>query len=295
MKHKVEIIYKNIDGDTLTFGNFAPYYCLSYSGFGNAENDIQSQELWGYDGAQRLSSRVNIRDIEIINLIKADSFEELQELKRKAIHVLNPKKSGTLIYKVLNNTYEIDVEVIKGIDNGAEQTSLTLKSALQFKALDPYWRDVSFYNRLIPLNEVVNLFKFPLNITNNFKFAEMIPSKITEIVNNGDAVVGGVFTLRFTKDVTEPKILEVKTQKYFAFNRSFKAGDVVTINTLRGNKSVTFKEQGKEEVNAMTMRQPGSSFLQLDNSDINYFKLQAKKGVDGIIANLKFVPLVLGV
>lgn len=291
---KVRVTYKNTDGEELVMGRFAPFYMLSFSGFGTPETTITTQNLFGVDGAQKVARQISVREMEIILLIKGESFDELQDLKQRVIKVLNPALSGTIIYEVLDKIFEIDVEIIKGVDEGENNTSLTQKGSLQFKALDPYWRDRSEYNKLIPLSQVENKFKFPLQITEDYKFAEMKPGEIITIDNTGDAAVGAIFTLNFTKSVKNPRIYNVRTQEYFGFNHVFGAGDVVTINTIRNQKQVLYKENGEDAINAMSMRTPGSSFLIL-NKGQTYLQIQADAGLEGIIANLDYSPLVLGV
>ena len=48
------------------------------------------------------------------------------------------------------------------------------------------------------------------------------------------------------------------------------------------------------EVNAMSERLENSTFLFLEKG-ANYLQVQADSGVDGVIVNLTFTPLVMGV
>lgn len=293
MAEKVKITYRNTNGDELIMGRFAPFYILNYSGFGMPDNRIDTQELYGMSGARKTNSSLDVRDIELIMMIKADTFDELKEIKRSVLKTLNPALAGTLTYQVLDKTYEIDVEIVKGFDTQS-QTSLMEKSSVQFKALDPFWRDRSEYENLVPLNEIKPLFKFPLQITPEFRFAEMKPGEIVTIRNDGDANVGAVFTLRFTKKVINPRVFDIRKQTYFGFKKTFQEGDVVTFSTVRNKKSVTFKAKGGKEVNAMGMRMQGSTFITLNIGE-TYLQVQADEGIDGILCTLDYSPLVLGV
>lgn len=293
MAEKVKITYRNTNGDELIMGRFAPFYILGYSGFGMPDNTIDTQELYGMAGARKITSSVNVRDLELIMLIKSESFEELKQIKREVLRVLNPAFAGTLTYQVLDKVYEIDVEIVKGFDTQT-QTSLAEKSAVQFKALDPFWRDVSDYKNLVPLNEVRPLFRFPLQITPEYKFAEMKPGEIITINNSGDADVGAVFTLRFTKQVVNPRVFDIRKQAFFGFSKTFQAGDQVQFSTVRGKKSVTFTPSGGTPVNAMSMRMQGSSFITL-NIGQTFLQVQADEGIDGVLGTLDYNPLVLGV
>lgn len=293
MAEKVKITYQNTNGDKLIMGRFAPFWILSKGGFGMPDNRIDTQQLYGMSGARKTNSSLDIRDIELILMIKGETFEELQELKRSVLKALNPALAGTITYQILDKTYEIDVEILKGFDTQS-QTSLVEKSAIQFQALDPFWRDRSEYENLVPLNEVKPLFKFPLQITPEFRFAEMKPGEIVTIRNDGDANVGAVFTLRFTKKVVNPRIFDIRKQAYFGFKKTFQAGDEVKFSTVRNKKSVTFKPKGGKEINAMGMRMQGSTFITLNIGD-TYLQVQADEGIDGVLGTLDYSPLVLGV
>jgi hypothetical protein len=294
VQSKVRITYRNTDGQGIVITKQAPFKGMTISGFGTPDNTVSSQSLFGVDGAQLTSSTLNVRDIEVVMLIMAQSFEELQDLKRTVIRIMNPKLAGTLIYEVLDKTYEIDVIPLGGVDEGDANTSLTQKSVLQFRALDPYWRDRSEYNKLVSLSQVENMFKFPLSITSAFKFAQMKPGELVTIENTGDAAVGGIFTMQFIAPVTNPRIYEVESQNYFGFNATFNAGDVIVFNTIRNEKKVTYTPVDGVAENGMGLRMPGSTFLQLDQGVTN-FQVQADEGVEGIVASLDYSPLVLGV
>lgn len=295
MGRLVKFKYTNTNGDSIVISHVAPFVYKSISGLGQAENELSSIKQYGVDGATKTTSSLAVRDMEIEMMIAADNFADLQDLKRNAIHVLNPKVAGTLTYTVAGKSYEIDVELIKGIDEGDANTALTQSTVLQFQALDPYWRDVSYYDRLVSLSTADNRFKFPLQITDAYIFSTVLTGQIVQVENAGDAVVGGEFTFTFTRTVVNPRIYNIKTTEFMEFNRTFVAGEKLVVVTTRNKKKMTLYDIDGEEVNAMQFRVVGSTFLQLDNTQTNYLQAQAQSGIEGMFVTLKFVPLKLGV
>lgn len=295
MDPKVSITYTNANGLSMTISSSGPYRLKSMAGFGMAENKITSEAVYGADGEQELSQALDIREPEIDFLMLSSSFEENQSRWNYAMKVFNPKLSGTLEYRVLDATYHIDVNVVKGPEESDGMGANYHMAIVQFKALDPYWHDMSDFSSPIPLSKMSNTFIFPLQITDSYTFSTVVPGQIIDITNNGDTVVGGVFNLTMKNTVVNPEIYNVVTQEYFGWVGTFNPGDVLTLSTVFKQKSTTYVTADDVTSNAMGMRKAGSTFLQLDNISDNYLQLQADSGVEGIIGTLEFKPLKVGV
>lgn len=284
MANKLSVTYTNSKGDSIIFGSFAPFRLLDYTGFGSVENDITSEKVYGLDGEQEISSTLAVREIELTVLVQPHGFVEQRTLVRNLMRIMNPKLPGTLTYQVLDSQYVIDVKIVKGFD-----PSYT-KGVIQFKALSPFWRDVSNLHQTISLGESSNMFKFPLQIIPDFVFAKVVAGNITTIENLGEAAIGFETSITCTGIVINPKLINVYTEEFFGFNAEFGIGDTIYINTNRGEKQALYNGD-----NAMKLRIAGSTFLQLDNEVTNYFILQAASGVENMRAEIKYEPLVNGV
>lgn len=282
-----------MNGEQIIFGQQAPFFVTSKKGFGAVENQITTQKQYGLDGEFFVNQSLTTREIEIDGEIVTTDSEDLTELRIKLSSVLNPSLAGTLTYQADGRTFVIDVLVEEAptIDDSPKNLSQTF--SLKFKALDPYWADQSEQNRLIQLSSVVNAFKFPLQIINDFVFANIKVGDIQQIENKGDVIVGMKIELKVTGAVINPKILNVVTQEYFGFAGSYDNGTVFNIVTIRGKKEVT-KTLNGVTTNAMSERLPDSSFLQLDKGN-NFLTLQADNGVGNVIGSISFSPLVVGV
>ena len=286
--------YRNTEGAEIVFSNQPPFILQNVEGFGGVSNEIHSQRQFNRPGEQFISQSLEARNIVLEGLILAKSDEDLDVYRRELVKAFNPMLAGTIIYRNdSEKEYEIDVVVdfAPNLDNQLIGTRIPFQ--IQLKALDVFWRDVSYYDSLIPLSQKVNLFKFPLQIVEDFQFAAIKSGEIIELQNDGDADVGAIFTIKFFADVVNPRIYNVITQEYFGFVGTYGIGTTLTISTVRGNKFVV-KDIYGAETNAMSERSLGSTFLQVRKGS-NYFQVQADSGVNATIADLKFTPLVLGV
>lgn len=286
--------YKNTDGQTLELGQKRPFLITSREGLEQVENEITSTTQYNLDGAQLVGQRLNTRLITLKGEVVGDDQDELEELRKYLISVFNPKIAGSLEYHVGDNVYTIDVLAETAPKFGSTQTAQTYDFTIELRALNPYWYDVTDYNKLIPLSQIENHMTWPLEIKANYVFASIISGNITTITNNGDVETGAEYTLKVSGNVQNVKVLNVVSGEFFTINYTFEAGDVIVLNTIHNNFSVKLTKSNGDVVNLIGNRDLNSSFFQLNKGD-NYIQVTADVGKDLIIADMKFTPLVLGV
>lgn len=286
--------YKNTDGQTLELGQKRPFLITSREGLEQVENEITSTTQYNLDGAQLVGQRLNTRLITLKGEVVGEYQDELEELRKDLISVFNPKIAGALEYHVGDNIYTIDVLAETAPKFGSTQTSQTYDFTIELRALNPYWYDVTDYNKLIPLSQIENQMTWPLEIKANYVFSSIISGNITTITNNGDVETGAEYTLKVSGDVQNVKVLNVVSGEFFKINYTFEAGDVIVLNTIHNNFSVKLTKSDGDVINLIGNRDLSSSFFQLNKGD-NYIQVTADVGKDLIIADMKFTPLVLGV
>ena len=287
------IKYINTEKTEVVLNNRSPFYITTLEGFDAVENIISSVANYGQDGETVTGQRYAVRDLSIEGTITADSDKELQQLKREITKAFVRDLAGTLYYSRHDKEYMIDVLIERAPKFIDTETNFAENYMIQLTAMNPYWMDTSFYDSLIPLSRVVNLFEFPLNITENFEFATISSGEIIEINNDGDTAVGAVFYMEFIGAVKNPRIYNVLTQEYFGFNGDFTPADKFELSTEQGNKYAK-KINAGVETNAMPDRMTDSTFLMLKKGT-NYLQVQAESGVKMALVNVKFKPLVIGV
>lgn len=289
-----EVIYQNAEGSQIHFGMRPPFVVASKLGFGAVENRIVSEEQYGLDGEVLVSERLDKRDLTIKGTIIGESPQDLFRLQHALIQTLNPKVPGTLIYQAFDKEFQIDVLVVKAPEMDEATKNTTTTYVCTFLALDPYWRDMSIYHALIPLAVATKKHSWPLEITKSYAFATLKSGEIVPVVNNGDVMVGGTFYFTLGAEATDPEVYNVITQEFFRFRGAYPAGTRFKLVTLRGLKEAAMVDVNGVEQNAMPLRDPASTFLQLDKGD-NYFQVRASSGIGSVIVQLDFQPLVGGV
>lgn len=100
-----------------------------------------------------------------------------------------------------------------------------------------------------------------------FGFGEIVFGQIdteakAEVANNGGIETGLIFELYAKQGVSNPKIFNYMTSEYIGLNFDMQAGDLITINTMQGQKSITLLRNAVE-TNIFNSLQKGSTWLQL--------------------------------
>lgn len=288
-----KITYLNSEGEELVFWDKPPFYYEKKEGFDSVGTSINTFRNHNQDGETLLSKNLEVRNPSIEGTVIGEDLAEFYNLRKKMISVLNHNLAGTLIYENDIGRYEIDVipEIVTFVEHEFEVRTQDYR--ITWLALDPYWRDSTFYDALIPLSTVIGNLEFPLFITNEFEFATIKSGDIIEIKNNGDVEVGAVFYMRFVGSVQNPRIYNVLTQEFFGFKGTFTPDTEFKISTIKGSKEIIKSHIGISS-NAMPDRMEGSSFLTLKKGT-NYLQVQAEIGTNATLVDVSFKPLVLGV
>lgn len=288
----------NTEGTEVTISQHPPFFLTGLDGFDAVASNMTIETTHRTDGGHLTDKRLSVRDMTITGEIVARSSGELAAYRRELVKAFNLYLAGTLIYEEGGKKYSIDIEVEHApMFNSENKSNITQEFQIMLKALDPYWRDTSFYDSLIPISTVVNKFRFPLRITNEFVFATMKSGDIVAIDNNGDVEVGAIFNMKIIGEVVNPRIYDVLAQEYFGFKGTYGPGTEFRISTIKGKKEVT-KTTDNGVVNAMPERMKDSTFLTLKKSShnkTNYFQVQADSGVNAVVVDVNFSPLVMGV
>lgn len=289
-----EIVYTNLEGDEINFSSRPPFVVRKKTGFGSVENAITTEKQYGLDGEILVSERLEARDLSIAGTVLGESPQDAAEQRHELIRVLNPKTPGKLTFRQYNREYEIDVLISKAPEMDDPVKNLTEEFTCSFLALDPYWMDISYYSSLIPLAQAKKSHFWPLSITKDYSFAELKSGEIKPVPNDGDVSVGATFLFTLSAEVANPEVYSVLTQEYFRFKGTYPAGTRFRVVTVRGKKEAVMTSPDGEETNAMPLRDPGSTFLQLAKGQ-NYFQAKATSNIGNLIIHLDFQPLVGGV
>ena len=206
-----KLIWQNSNGDeiNLTSGNFG---ITSWEGFSNVELNIQSQQVPFQDGGVFLDALMEPRELNVtLAIYDGNNLKTRYELRRKLIHILNPKLGeGYLIYT--NDFISKRIKCVAHIplfENHNSNDIGTPKANLSWTACEPYWED---------LEET----SVSISGINNIHYDGDVPASIKLVIDEG---------------TENPIIINRKTGKYIKLNDNIVAGRVI-INTDLGKKSV---------------------------------------------------------
>jgi hypothetical protein len=251
----------------------------------SAAASIASSVVSGADGSVVNSAQANVRSIVLDLSVK--SGVDVETAKREALRFIKIKQRGTLEWTQNNRTV-----TISGIVEGIEMPRWTNAVLLQVTLFcdQPFWEDAAFIVRQI--SEAIDLHYFTDRATGMLYFPEEgIPLgeydtiRTKEFHNYGDVDVGMEISIVALGQVTNPIIYD-GNGNFFGVGYgdgdrrvTMQLGDVITITTHRGNKSVRMGN-----VNLLSKIKPQSTWLQLAAGD-NTFTINSD---DDSLTNMAF-------
>lgn len=261
------LIAENKYGEWLEITNNPCYVITDVDGLYPPEGTINTTQLANTDGSVFNSSRINERVITITMAINAPV-----EVNRLLLYrYFKTKYPVRLYYKNgMRNVY-IDGYVSKFSVEYFEK-----KQTAQIEITCPMalFRDVK--ESITEFSSVENMFTFPFAIeATGISFSRIALGEQKTIINNGDVETGVVIHLNALGTVVNPKIYNVDTTDHMILNVTMQAGDEITINTRKKEKSIILLRDGVRS-NIVGRLEAGSTWFNLLPGD-NVFTYEADK------------------
>lgn len=284
---------ENKDGLQLEFNSIgAAYNITNAQGLSPAKNTINTNAAALIDGGTFNSAKVNMRTINL-----AFTIEYPVEANRLNVYkVLRAKEPITIYYQ--SNALDVFIEgYVESLDVGHFEQKQ--KATVAILCPFPYWKNAQ--QVVNELSTITNMFHFP------FPYSTPVGSNIATVVfgaidteakavvvNNGGITTGLTFELYAKEAVTNPKIFDYITQDYIGLNFSMEAGDLIVINTMTGQKSVTLIRNAVE-TNIFNSLQKGSTWLQLAAGGSVYVYQVDSGSLQSLEVDIKHYDLYEGV
>ena len=279
------LIVENEKGDRLELTNNSNYDVLDVRGTNPPVAAINTVNIAGVDGSRFNSSRVEARNI-VITL----NIQPPIEQNRLALYNIFRVKRWVKIYYT-NSRRDVYIE---GYVESFENNPWTQLQQPQISIIcpKPFWISTSEMN--IKFSSSNDLFEFPFSIPAEgieFSTRETISSAYVDV---GEIETGGIIQfLATTNQILNPKFYNRTTQKFFGLDFDMYEGDLITINTQQGEKSVTLLRSGTT-TNLLADRTDGSSWLTFVPG-INELSYGADEGSINLVATLTIVQKYEGV
>lgn len=251
------LILENKNGDQLTFGMNSPFTVSDISGLNPPDATINTSEVSLLDGAKYNSGKINMRQINI-----AFAIEYNAAANRIAVYkVLKSKQWIRLYYTGDQRDVYVD-----GYIQSIDISYFEMKQIVTCSILCPYPYLQQAQQIVDELKNIINSFHFPFSSTETpqIVFGYFSNDVGVTIENDGDVECGMIIELYARSAITNPKIFNYITQEYIGLNYSMQSADLITIDTRKGQKTVTLL-RGGVQTNLFNYVMKGSTWLQLES------------------------------
>ena len=239
------------------------FYLTNVDGMTAAATDISSIVIGGVDGDSINNIQAQPRGIVMDFRIK--SGVNVEDAKRAVLQVVKLKQTCTLLWTQNNRTLKIE-GVVDTIEMPRFNNQVTMQISIHCG--QPFWEDI---NQIVnEINDAVPLHYFTATegdmlyfVPDGIPFGELDTSRTRSFINAGDVTIGMTIEVLAYGTVTNPIIYD-QNGNFFGVGYGTKSlvmneGDVLTIVTVKGQKSVTLNG-----TNMLAKVKPQSTWLQLD-------------------------------
>lgn len=249
---------ENAKGNSIRLSQNPNYTITNITGLNPPSANINTAVNANFDGATFKSSRLNTRNIVITMKI-----EGAAETNRIALYnFIKAKQACKLYFK--NETRDV---YISGYVESMQIGIFDKKEVVQVSIIcpNPYFIDVT--NAKNTFSSIINLFQFPFAIEEEgIPFSSIDIEGTVNVINSGDIDTGMLIEFAATGEVVNPALYKISTSEFIKLNTTMQAGDVIQVNTEKGQKSVV-KVSGGVKTNILNVLDSASTWLTLDSGD----------------------------
>lgn len=275
---------ENPRGEILTLTNNRNYDVIKIEGLTPPATALNFTSLVNLDGSQYNSGRLDNRNI-VITIVLHGNVEKNRINLYKYFPI---KKQVRLYFK--NDTRDVYID---GYIESFECDLFELGQKVQISVIcpSPYFKSTD--TAIIKFANLVDLFEFPFSTEEEgIPFSELSISDAT-YNNTGDIDIGMVITLQAIQSASNPTIYNRTTGEQFGLNYALQEGDIITIDTISGEKSVKLNRKGIIS-NIINSVQQGSKWIQLV-SGVNELSYQCDEGASALQIIISAVNIFEGV
>ena len=282
-----KLVLKDELGNSVDLTRSREYSVLEIQGLNPPSATINTSKISQFDGEKFISSKMDMRPINISIAINVDA-----EKNRIALYkVIKTKQAINIYYE--NGERNI---FVRGYVENFEIDYFAMKQTASISILcpEPYLKNAE--ELISEISLIIGNFHFPFAITAEapIPLSYCDDSLEINVLNVGDIQSGMTIEIRITGDVVNPVIYNRQTREFFGLDYTFKSGDVIYIETVKGNKSVQLLRDS-EYINIFNYISKDSRWLQLEIGD-NVFTYEAEDdGTTFMEVRFRYRPLYEGV
>lgn len=272
-------------GEELTLTGNRNFTVIDVEGLNPPQGNITTSKVTNFDGA-----KINSCSLEVRNIVITVLPEYPVEKNRLELYKIFRVKHNVTLY-IKNGSR--NVEIVGKVES-CNVNHFSAKQEMQISILCPKSYFVDLDDLIINFSSTIKAFTFPVAfVDGGIPFSYINRTNEYSIVNDGDCECGLNIECEFIGDVVELKIYNSLTLDYMLLNYEFHAGDVLKINTNKGEKSITLKRDG-DEINLINSFDKTSKWLQLPIGECKY-TYNCVYGTNNVLMTLKANVLYMGV
>ena len=252
-----KLILENANGDRIDMTATANQYMTSrVEGLNPPTVTISTSSYAGMDGSYLNNAFIEKRNVVISFEMRGVGVEARRHQLYKAV---KPSRYIKIYYA----TAGIDV-FAEGYVESCEVQNFEMLTTGQISILCPdiYWYSTT--SVMAYYSQITGAFTFPFPTESNpepFILGKYNTQNMMTIVNDGDEI-GFTLVIEALEDARSPTLYNADTDEYLQITGDILAGDIITVTTKTGNKTVTL-DRGGVKTNIINRLVSGSTWLTL--------------------------------
>lgn len=286
----MKLILENETGQQIEFSKTANQFILSkIEGLNPPESTISTSSYAGMDGSYLNNAFIEKRNIVIFFEMRGYGIE-----KRR--HELYRVVKTSRYIKIYYRTSNIDVYT-EGYVETCEVSNFEELTNGQISIIcpDPYWYSSS--KTVASYSQIIGGFSFPFPKSDKpFIIGQYNSQNLMTVFNSGDEIGCKIVIEGKSESAVSainPAIYNAATDEYMQIQGEVLNGDIITITTKTGNKTVTLEREGVK-TNIINRLISGSTWLSLREGE-NDFYLRASEGLTNLKVKIIHINAYLGV
>lgn len=242
--------------------NESNYQVVEVEGLAPPKAQLYTNAVANMDGEKFKSSKLEMRNLVLTIKINGD----VETNRINLYKYFGAGKWCKVYYK--NGSRDVFIEgYVETID--CPLFSLNQQMQISIVCPTPYFKSVDIIYTDISI--VIAGFTFPFSIAENgVIISNMIPNKVTTVMNDGEFSTGVEIVMRALSDrISTPTIYNSDTGEYLSVDAVLNKGDILRVNTNKGSKSIVKIVNGIE-TNIINYLANGSTWLQLEAGANNF-------------------------
>lgn len=271
--------YTNGRGQSITFSRQQGLWISEFSLLSGIPVNLSTSQSINQIGASVESQVVEPKTSTVKGFIQGNG----KTLKQQIINTVIPLDTGKI---VVNDEYSIDVYVeespIVDLETKFPRFEFSVTAAY------PFWERTT--KTSVAMSGLFGMFRFPWNITEEYKFGEIVESYFTSINNKGHVPTFYSIEIVANGTTVNPVISDALTGSFIKLNKTLTAGERINIDAMPDSLKVVSSIDG--DIEGLIDIESDLFSLPVGSTTLKY---DAEEGRANLAVTLKYSDKLAGV